>query len=36
MLLHAILTLPEEREAMAEPTGWRPELPNNQSLETEI
>ena len=36
MLLHCKLADDETRRAMAEPTGWRPELPTNISLETQI
>jgi hypothetical protein len=34
MLIHGVLVSSEVREAMVDPTGWRPELPNNLSLET--
>jgi hypothetical protein len=36
MLLHFKLASPEEKEAMLEPTGWRPELRTDMSLEMQI
>ena len=36
MLLHYILASEEDKERMAEPTGWRPLLPTNMSLEMQV